>query len=314
MKTLQRTCDFGPPSPGDTLAVGRADRVVQELTALSRGAVRGLFDQGCVSVNNQPCTRPQTSLQTGDRVQVRYDPHRRYKESAKRKPAPAFDSIYEDEHLMVVNKSPHVFTVPAKTDKGKTLVAALEQHITREVQRSRNRPAHVHIVQRLDRGVSGVLVAAKSAKIAADLREQFASRKPKRQYIAIVSGEIEQRQGTIRSHMATAKNLNRYSTDKPGQGELAITHYQVIARPRGATALQVRLETGRRNQIRVHFAEAGHPVLGDKRYRPDLSVHPKWKARRLALHAATLEFVHPVTGKAMQFESPLPREFQPFMR
>jgi 23S rRNA pseudouridine1911/1915/1917 synthase len=206
-----------------------------------------------------------------------------------------------------------VFTVPTPTDKGQTLIAALEQHVNRGAVQSK-RSRKLHVVQRLDRGVSGVLGVAKSGKVGLGLREQFAAHKPKRLYIAIVAGEMEQKKGAFRSHMATGRTLQRYSVqDSPEKGERAVTHYEVLSTRHHATTVQVRLETGRRNQIRVHFAEAGHPVLGDRRYRPDLSVHPRWKAKRLALHAATLEFVHPETGKTMRFEAELPREFAPFM-
>lgn len=308
MKTLHAVCGPGDCGPEGT---ARADRIVQRLTGLSRAGVRGLFDHGCVMVNDSPCALPQSGVRPGDVVQVRYDPHRRYGELPKAKADPAFELLYEDEHLLVVNKSPHVFTVPTPTDKGKTLISALEKHVTRGVGHNVNKP--LHVIQRLDLGVSGALVVAKSSKAGADLREQFASHKPQRLYVAIVAGEIEQPRGTFRSHMATGRTLNRYSTNDPNKGELAVTHYEVLSRGRDATVVRVRLETGRRNQIRVHFAEADHPVLGDRRYRPDLATHPRWKAKRLALHAQSLEFTHPITGKTMRFEAELPLEFGPFM-
>jgi 23S rRNA pseudouridine1911/1915/1917 synthase len=108
--------------------------------------------------------------------------------------------------------------------------------------------------------------------------------------------------------------LNRFSTDDESIGQLAITHYRVVAHLDGATVVQVRLETGRRNQIRVHFAEAGHPVLGDPRYEAELARHPRWPHQRLALHARLLGFEHPVTGQALRLESPLPAEFERFLK
>src|SRR5690606_28973065 len=107
---------------------------------------------------------------------------------------------------------------------------------------------------------------------------------------------------------------NRYSTSEPDVGELAITHYEVRQRLGDATLVQVQLETGRRNQIRVHFAEAGHPILGDPRYRSDLAVHRAWKWKRLALHAESLGFQHPVTGEPLEFTSRWTTEFQDFRR
>lgn len=300
----------------------RLDRTVQQLTGLSRAGVRGLLDHGCVSINGALSSAPQATVNPGDAVSVQYDPYRRYKETPKPEPDPAYKILFEDDHLIVVDKSAHILTVPTASGKGKTLVDALERHI------NRGKPAslwkRLHVVHRLDQGVSGVLVIAKSASVASKLKDQFAAHKPNRAYIAIVNGKMERDRGTFRSHLATDYSLNRYSTRKPGHGELAITHFEVMSHSRDTTAVRVELETGRRNQIRVHFAEAGHPVLGDPRYPRQLreadpatavtSSHPKWRAKRLALHAASLEFTHPASGKTMRFEADLPTEFHPFVR
>jgi 23S rRNA pseudouridine1911/1915/1917 synthase len=114
--------------------------------------------------------------------------------------------------------------------------------------------------------------------------------------------------------LATNKDLTRFSTDDETIGQLAITHYRVVAYLDGATLMQVRLETGRRNQIRVHFAEAGHPVLGDPRYEPELAAHPRWRHERLALHARLLGFEQPITAQPLRFESPLPNEMEQFLK
>ena len=315
----------------------RLDRAVQLLTGLSRAGVRGLLDHERVRVNDAAQTQGQLTLQPGDRVSVLHDPHTRLRERPRVKDDPAYRILFEDEHLLVVNKSAHVLTVPTESGKGNTLIEALERHINHDHPPRTQR--RLHVVHRLDRGVSGVLVVAKRADIASALKNQFAAHKPQRLYIAIVNGTLESKSGTFRSHLATDASLNRYSTRKPDRGELAVTHYEVMTHARGATVVRVRLETGRRNQIRVHFAEAGHPVLGDPRYpregaappqrrsssRKDsktrtaqqaalTSSHPKWKARRLALHARSLEFEHPITHQPMRFEAELPVEFEPFMR
>jgi 23S rRNA pseudouridine1911/1915/1917 synthase len=311
---------------------------VQSLTGLSRAGVRGLLDHECVRVNDAVQAQGQIMLHPGDHVSVRHDPHTRLRARPRVKDDPAFRILFEDEHLLVVNKAAHVLTVPTESGKGNTLIEALERHINHD--RPPRARRHLHVVHRLDRGVSGVLVIARRADVATALKNQFAAHKPQRLYIAIVNGLLESKSGTFRSHLATDASLNRYSTKKPGGGELAVTHYEVMGHARGATVVRVRLETGRRNQIRVHFAEAGHPVLGDPRYpregaaltpprqpgrrkgstmRPAqnaalTSSHPKWKARRLALHARSLAFEHPITREPMRFEAELPQEFEPFMR
>ena len=131
---------------------------------------------------------------------------------------------------------------------------------------------------------------------------------------SIVVGAFDQLSGTFESRLATTKSLQRYSVAETDEGgEPAVTHFRLEQRLRGATFVRAWLETGQRNQIRVHFAEAGYPVLGDERYRPDLARHPAWKARRLALHAAVLGFEHPRTHQPLRFESPLPDEFTRFL-
>jgi 23S rRNA pseudouridine1911/1915/1917 synthase len=169
-------------------------------------------------------------------------------------------------------------------------------------------------VHRLDRGVSGLLVFAKSYDIADRIREQFAARKPQRTYNAILQGKMQQREGTIRSYLATDDALNRYSVNDPNAGELAITHFKVKELWSGVTLVEVRLETGRRNQIRVHMAEAGHPIIGDPRYRPLEAEHPLWPHKRMALHAETLGILHPVSQEMLEFKAPWPQEFRDLRR
>jgi 23S rRNA pseudouridine1911/1915/1917 synthase len=157
------------------------------------------------------------------------------------------------------------------------------------------------------------LVLGKTQEIVHELKDQFAASKPEREYIAIVAGQMERPSGTFESLLATDKDLNRFSTDDEEIGQLAITHYRVISVLSDTTLVQVRLETGRRNQIRVHFAEAGHPVLGDQRYRPEAAAHRHWPHKRLALHARLLGFEHPVTDQPLRFEAALPTEMERFI-
>jgi 23S rRNA pseudouridine1911/1915/1917 synthase len=149
--------------------------------------------------------------------------------------------------------------------------------------------------------------------MALRLKEEFKERKPEREYDAIVKGRVDSERGTFRSFLATDEDLNQYSTGD-GSGKLAITHYEVADRFPDATHVRVTLETGRRNQIRVHFAEAGHPVLGDPRYAPQHARHRDWPHQRLALHAARLGFYHPTLRKVLRFSAELPPEMSAFLR
>ena len=161
--------------------------------------------------------------------------------------------------------------------------------------------------------LSGLLMFGKTKEDARLMQNQFRQRKPERQYDALVAGVVGPDRGEFRSYLATGRNLTRYSTDDEEDGQLAVTHYQVTERLPDTTHVSIQLETGRRNQIRVHFAEAQHPVLGDNRYRKDLWKHIPWAHKRFALHASTLGFNHPITGESMRFSSPLPVEMTKFM-
>ncbi len=284
-------------------------RVVAALTGLSNKKVRGMFDHGCVTVNGEPCSQAGQRVQPGDQVEVRYDPEQGYPEKKRAWEDASFSIVFEDAHLIVVNKAANVLTVA--TERGgerNTLVDRVSYYLKHT---SRRREALV--VHRLDRGVSGLLVFAKSQRVLAALQAQFKERKPERRYVAVVAGMLEREAGTYRSYLATGKGLNQYSTTDQSRGELAITHYRLQQQLADTSVVEVRLETGRRNQIRVQFADHGHPVLGDPRYGRSKSRHPRWPDSRIALHALSLGFVHPATGKPLRFESELPKTMQRFI-
>jgi 23S rRNA pseudouridine1911/1915/1917 synthase len=246
-----------------------------------------------------------------------------------------FQVVFEDRHLIVVDKAPGVLTVPTPQGERNTLVDLLERYFQhqrpgarppsprnsrdrrplserhgRDRRSARGRFAEV--VHRLDRETSGLLVFAKNPDIRDALREQFHARAVERIYLAIVTGRVKEDAGTFSSYLTTNKALGRYSTRDEERGELAVTYFRVRSRGTDATFVEAQLQTGRRNQIRVHFAEAGHPVLGDPRYGSRRAIHPQWPASRLALHACVLGLVHPGTGEPVRWESPLPAVFRTF--
>jgi len=286
----------------------RAGALVHRGTGLPHSVVRGLFDHGCVERAGQPCDDAGALLAPGETLEVRYDPARRYRGKPRPRPSAAFRLVYEDPYLLVVEKAAGVLTVPNHGEPD-TLLGAVQSYLGR----GRKKPPPVLVVHRLDRETTGLLVLARTADVAHALKTQFAAHKPERMYLAIVAGHLPAESGTFRSRLATDPSLNQRSTSHPNAGKLAITHYRVRQRVPGATAVEVRLETGRRNQIRVHFSEARHPVLGDPRYTPEQARHPRWKTRRMALHAAVLGFTHPETGRALRFEAPPPEELARFL-
>lgn len=305
MPTIRRQLTIDARFP---LPARRLESLVGQLLKVSpREAVRAIHDGGA-RVNGRYVRKPQTLLEIGDRLEVEYEPPESPAPTATRLTREAMSIVHEDEHLIVVNKPAALLTVPTPYREKVTLLSLVEKHL----QTRGRRDAKAFSVQRLDRGVSGLVVFGKRLDVAEALREQFAARKPERLYAAIVAGRLREQTGTFRSYLATDKDLNRYSTDDEAAGELAITHYRVVQQLAAATLVEVRLETGRRNQIRVHFAEAGHPVLGDTRYGRGAAT--AWTHRRLALHAQTLGFDHPVLGTRLAFTSALPVEMTDFLR
>jgi 23S rRNA pseudouridine1911/1915/1917 synthase len=169
----------------------------------------------------------------------------------------------------------------------------------------------VRPVHRLDRDTGGLMVFARSVRAERGLMEQFRRHTTRRRYLAIVPGRVEAQ--TIETRIARDRGDGRRgSTEKPGVGKHAITHIRPVEQFDGYTLIECRLETGRTHQIRIHLSELGHPLCGEKVYRKPLSGKPipdRSGAPRLALHAASLGFQHPITGKEMSFESPLPKDF-----
>jgi 23S rRNA pseudouridine1911/1915/1917 synthase len=294
----------------DSAEIGqRVDRIVQTLCGLSRAQVTGLFDHGCVMLNGAICSFPGQRVEVADQVQLDYDPQQRYHPKNKPRRNLGFEIVYEDRYLIVVIKPPELLTVPTRRGETNTLVDKVGQYV-RHVSGAREAfPVH-----RLDRGVSGLLVLAKSLDLSQVIRDQFAACKPEREYVAIVAGRLEQEEGTFSSLLATDRDLKRYSTEDAEIGQWAVTHFCRMKQLADTTMVRVWLETGRRNQIRVHFAEAGHPVLGDPRYEPQRAAHRFWPHKRLALHARQLGFEHPVTREHLRFVAPLPQEFERFAR
>jgi 23S rRNA pseudouridine1911/1915/1917 synthase len=267
-----------------------------------------MFDHDCVCVDGAICDDIGFKIVGGAVVVLCYDSDTRYKEKPRAYKSRIFDVIFEDEHLIVVNKEAGYLTVPTNARETNTLVDAVRSY----VNRGQSRGAPVAIIHRLDRDTSGLLVFGKNEKIGFQIKEQFADRKPERVYVAIVAGQLKQSSGTMESYLATDKDLNQRSVKNSEDGKLAITHYTVVQTFKDATLIRVTLETGRRNQIRVHFSEQGNPILGDQRYEIDKARHRLWPHRRLALHAEVLGFRHPVTGKGLRFMVPPPGEFEKF--
>lgn len=207
--------------------------------------------------------------------------------------------LYEDRDIIVVDKAPGLLTVGTDREGTQTAYFRLTDYVRKGCAKSRNR---VYIVHRLDREASGILVFAKTIEAKETLQEEWDD--AEKAYLAVVHGPMAQLSGTITSYLTENRALVVYSTPDPQKGKLSKTAYRVIRETSMFSMLDVHLLTGRKHQIRVHLSEKGHPIVGDKKYG---GAHKLYK--RLALHAKSLSFNHPYTGKPMTLETRTPPYF-----
>jgi 23S rRNA pseudouridine1911/1915/1917 synthase len=298
-------------SPNIPLPARNLLSVVMAALKTKKAAAEDLIRTGHVQLKGIPLTRIQTVLEIGDTIEIdpEFDlPPKQTLIPAKRAP---FEVLFHDPHLVVVNKPAGLLTVPTPSRESNTLQGQLRRWL--KGQRQQQSGEDAICVHRLDKLVSGVLVFAKSHEVADRLRDQFEARKPERLYRAFVRGKPQRASGTVESYLSTDDDLNRRSSEDPQAGELAITHYQLEESWDNISLLAIRLETGRRHQIRVHLSDLGHPILGDARYSP-AAADDRWPYIRIALHAETLGFKHPVTDQSMRFVAPWPAEFRTLRR
>ncbi len=230
--------------------------------------------------------------------------------------------VYEDQYIIVIEKREGLLSMGTARGKDEITAHSLLNNYIRNTAPRRGRYApqpRIFIVHRLDRETSGLMVFAKSEEVKRTLQDNWDEIVTERKYVAVVNGcyqqpqQAEPIQGTIRSWLKENSTYIVYSSPKNNGGQLAITHYKVLeSNPKTRKSLmELELETGRKNQIRVHMQEMGTPILGDKKYYGGIPAHleESKKARRLYLHAFTLNFIHPVTGKEMKFTTGIPRHF-----
>ncbi|MEW6087893.1 MAG: RluA family pseudouridine synthase [bacterium] len=220
----------------------------------------------------------------------------------------AFKIIYEDDVLLVVDKSAGLLVVPTPKDEKHTLVNLVNQALKTKGPGPNAYPAH-----RLDRDTSGLVLFAKGRAALANLTEQFKKKIVQKSYLAIVNGRVKNQKGEINILLATdRKTYAVYPTGDKKIGQPSLTHFRVLNYLKGATLLEVEPKTGRTNQIRVHLAFIGHPLVGERKYAIAKDLPTKF--RRTALHAEKISFRHPATGKMMFFKAPLPEDMKNFIQ
>ncbi len=260
----------------------------------SRTKLKTLLSKRVVFVDHVITTQYNFPLKPGMKVQISRE--KGNKEFRNR----LLKIVYEDAYLIVVEKMQGLLSVSTERQKERTACTILNEYLQRSNKRSR-----VYVVHRLDRDTSGLMMFAKDEQTQHTLRDHWHQIVYDRRYVAVVAGEMERNAGTVHSWL-TDRVLYVHSSPTDDGGKEAITHYQTIKRANGYSLVELHLETGRKNQIRVHMQDLGHPVVGDGRYGIE-DLNP---IGRLALHAFKLCFYHPVTGEKMQFETPYPPEFK----
>lgn len=254
--------------------------------------VRQWLRLGQVLVNGESTTRFNHSLQPGDVVAIGTQGEARNENLLPS----SLRVVFEDEVLVVIEKPERLLSIASESEREKTAYAFLTNYVRRGDPRSAER---VWIVHRLDKETSGLMVFAKSESVKRKLQSNwFATGK---RYLAIAEGHPRDDQGVLESHLDENGPFRVYSAPPSDRTRHAVTHYRVLRRMARTTLFELELETGRRNQIRVHLADLGCPIVGDEKY--GAATNP---ARRLALHSSSLHFEHPHTGQLLEFESPLP--------
>ena len=290
------------PSKGPRWEVENACELLQFLVAKlpqqSGTSIKNQLKHGCIRVNEQVVTKHNYELNAGDLVCVLSSRESKYGLSH-----PKLRIIFEDDYIIAVDKGSGLHSVDT-TGKGvENACSLLEAYIRRRSPQKR-----VYVVHRLDRDTSGVMLFAKCREAQNRLVGDWNDRVEERRYIAVAQGVFEQKSGTIDTYLYEDEHKVVHSTNDSNRGLRAITHYRVIEENGKRSLLALELETGRTNQIRVHLQSTGHPVVGDLKYGATDDC-----IGRLALHAETIRFRHPVTQKMMHFESPVPVEFGEIM-
>lgn len=269
------------------------DFLIGAMPQRKRTAVKNLLGHNQIAVNGIPTTQFDMPLKEGDEVKANLT--REFRVFYNRR----LKLVYEDDDIIVVNKGYGLLSMGTDKIKEGTAYSILRDYL--KWQNPRNM---LFIVHRLDRDTSGLMVFAKTQEAKDKLQHNWNNMVISRKYLAVVEGKPEPEEGEVRSYLAENSRFEVYSTDKPEEGQLAVTHYRTLRSRNGYSLMEVSLDTGRKNQIRVHMKDLGHPIAGDRRYGAKSSpIH------RMALHAQTLRFIHPITRKDMNFSTPVPASF-----
>ncbi len=267
--------------------------LIEKMPKLSRNNVKALLSNHQVAIDGAPISQFNFQLYKDDVVIVS---KRRISKHAEEK----LPIIYEDEDFIVLDKPSGLLSIASDKEKCKTAYRLLTDYV-----QSKDRHNRIFVVHRLDEDTSGVLVVAKNAKLRDALQENWQSLVKARGYYAIVEGKMKEKEGTLTNFLKENANNMMYITDDKKHGKLCVTHYKVMNELDGYSLLEVHIDSGRKNQIRVQLGHTGHYVIGDDKYG-----EPKNPLNRLGLHAYELVLVHPFNHKTYEFRAKIPDEFK----
>lgn len=273
--------------------------LLEAMSDKSRNAVKSTLKRGQVAVDGRTTTQFDDPLEPGQTVNILTN------EAAKRiGRLDGISILHEDDALLVIYKDSGVLSMASRNPKHRNAYRQLTDYVKFEHPSNR-----IFIVHRLDRDTSGIMIYAKSEEVKDKLQNNWHEDVKKRLYTAVVEDEVAIEEDTITSWLNETTAHRVYSTHSDEGGKHAITHYKKIGGNHEYSLLEIELETGRKNQIRVHMQDIGHPVIGDHKYGSQ-----KNPIHRLGLHATTLELIHPTTGKLVTYTAPVPGVFRRLIR
>lgn len=263
-----------------------------------RTFIKQLLSHNQVAVNGRPESQFDLELQPSDSVKVNFTHEFKVFNNRRLK------IVYEDDDIIVVEKGYGLLSMGNDKKPDNTAYSILRDYV-----KWTNPLNKIFIVHRLDRDTSGLMMFAKSMEAKEKMQHNWNNMVLNRVYVAVVEGEPEEKEGMVKSYLVENSRYEVYSTDDPKKGQLAVTRYRTIQTNGKYSLLELELDTGRKNQIRVHMHDLGHPISGDTKYGAEKS-----PLHRLALHAKTLRFIHPITRQIMDFSSRVPGGFMSITR
>lgn len=267
--------------------------LIKNLTGQSRTNIKKLLSERQILVNGVVHTQFNHSLVKGDNVEILYTKIRGQKITGLK-------IVFEDNDIIVVDKESGVLSMANDKEREKTAYGTLKTYL-----KEKNPENKIFIVHRLDRDTSGVMIFAKNEEMQQKLQANWSEIVIERMYVAVVEGRVPKDEDTISSYLKENSALVSFSSDTDAfGGKLAVSNYKVVRRSPAFSLVEVKIDTGRKNQIRVHMQDLGHPIVGDTKYGSK-----KNPLGRLGLHAKTIIFKHPKSGKVLEFVSPVPVRF-----